>query len=154
MKRNKKKRFSDDIKYQRPDNRYEQEILQSLKLSEEERKYICVEEDLVFFSFPLKVNVSIWVGGNLLHEFGDRGYAYPLSSEQILSRDKEEELENIIYKKIGESTGKFFTDELHKGGFELNYWGKEVEFYKDIANVNEAKEAIKWLIDFKKRFDI
>lgn len=148
-----KERFSDGIKYQRPDNSYEQKIFQSLNLSEAERKYIHVEKDSVTFSFPLKANVSIWVGGNVLHEFGDRGYAYPLSREQILSRDKEEDLEKVIYKRIGES----IADEMQKGGFKIGEFIPnfgEVWFYKDIDNVDEANQAIKWLIDFKKRFDI
>lgn len=151
MKRNMKGRFANGVKHQRPDNRYEQEIFQSLNLSEAERKYISVEKDSIFFSFPLKVNVSIWVGGNLLHEFGDRGYAY--SGEQMLSTDKEDELEKVIYEKIEKS----FADELQKGGFKIGEFtpnSGELWFHKAINNMDEAKEAIKWLIDFKKRFDI
>lgn len=114
------------------DKDYEEGIFNSLNLSEAEKKYISMQRDTVYISFPLKIGMNVCVGSKKL---------------QIDTRD-----EGAIYKKIG----GFFGDELYKGGFQAGKiaepWVGEIWFYKDIQNDNEAKEAVKRLVEFKKRF--
>lgn len=113
------------------DKDYEEGIFNSLNLSGGDRKYISIRKDTVYISFPLKVGMNICVGNKRL---------------QIDIRD-----EGAIYKKVG----GFFGDELYKGGFQtgrLTEQMGEIDFYKDIGSDNEAKEAVKCLIEFKKRF--
>jgi len=113
------------------DKDYEEGIFNSLTLSEADRKYISVKRDTVYLSFPLKLGMQVWVGGKEL---------------RLDIRDK-----GAIYEKIGE----FFGYELYEGEFQtggLTEQMGEIWFYKDIGSDNEAKEAVKWLIEFKKRF--
>ncbi len=122
--------------------RYENNLFKSLNLSQDDTKYIHVDEDMVSIIFPLKFDIEIWIGGK----------------EFMLDKLDEGE-EDALFEKIY----KFF-DEIIRGGFKMSgnanvsshrfkgqYCG-EIEFYKDISNDDEAKEAVRWLIDFKKRF--
>lgn len=134
------------------DKDYEEGIFNSLNLSEADRKYISIRSykrdiykvlsgadrkhismrrDKVYISFPLRIGMNVCVGSKRL---------------RMDVRD-----EGAIYKKVGE----FFGDELYKGGFQtgrLTEQMGEIDFYKDIGSDNETKEAVKWLIEFKKRF--
>jgi hypothetical protein len=115
------------------DNKYEKDIFKALNLSEADYKYISVRNDTVYFSFPLKVKAKIWVGG------------------------KDIELDIREECSIHEKVGEFFGNELSQGGFKTRRLGNgigigEVDFYKGISSDTEAKEAVKWLVEFKKRF--
>lgn len=113
------------------DKAYEEGIFNSLNLSVADRKYISMRRDTVYISFPLKIGMNVCVGSKRL---------------QMDIRD-----EGTVYKKVG----GFFGDELYKGGFQtgrLTEQMGEIDFYKDIGSDNEAKEAVKCLIEFKKRF--
>lgn len=134
-----KKEFPEGISYKPKENVYEKQILKALNLSEDDSKYITVQEDTAYFVFPVRVEIGISVGNKKLQLNDDAS--------------------DVIYKNIC----NYFDYELHKGGFtlnDINVHGKfyqniltgEVEFYKDISNDDEAKEAVKWLTDFKKRF--
>lgn len=108
-------------------------IFNTLNLTEADRKYIYVEKERVYFSFPLKLKAGIWIGGK----------------EAILDIKDEAG----IYEKFGE----FFGSELSQAGFKTRRLGNgigigEIDFYKDICSADEAKEAVTWLIEFKKRF--
>lgn len=125
----------DRTKAEDKDSKHEKDIFNALALSDAERKYIHVKKDAVYFAFPLKAEFKIWVGGKKL----------PLDIRE----------NDAIYKKIVE----FFGDELCKEGFQMgnpSYVAStlmgEIDFYKNISSDGEAKEAVKWLIDFKKRF--
>ena len=113
------------------DKDYEEGVFNSLNLSVADRKYISIRRDTVYISFPLKIGMHVCVGSKRL---------------QMNVRD-----EGTIHKKIG----GFFGDELYKGGFQTGRLTEqigEIDFYKDIGSDNEAKEAVKYLIEFKKRF--
>lgn len=112
---------------------YADNIFNSLNLTEADRKYIYVEKERVCFSFPLKLKTGIWVGG------------------KKITLDIKDEAG--IYEKVGE----FFASELSQAGFKTRRLGNgigigEIDFYKDICSTDEAKEAVKRLIEFKKRF--
>ena len=121
------------------ENVYQNNIFQSLNLSKEESKYIIVEKDTVYFVIPLKVEIDISIGNKRLR------------------------FDNEAEAGLFENICNFFTVELHKDGFTLNSinsHGKlyqnvligSAEFFKDINNDDEAKEAVKRLAGFKKRF--
>lgn len=124
-----KKEFPEGISYKPKENALEKEIFQSLNLSKEDAKYISIKDaDIVRFVFPVKAE-SIKVGGKIL----------------LLDRKAQE--------GISEAITQFFASELDEGGFNYNdSSGMEHDFYKEFKTVEEAKEAVKWLIDFKKRF--
>lgn len=143
----KRKHFKDGIKkylkqkfpegaepaVERSKTEYADTIFNSLNLAEGDRKYIYVEKERVYFSFPLKLKAGIWIGG------------------KEMALDIKDEAG--IYEKFGE----FFGSELSQGGFKTRRLGNgigisEIDFYKDISSDKEAKEAVKWLIEFKKRF--
>lgn len=136
-----RKIFSDRAGYKFEENVYQNEIFQSLNLSKDESKYIIVEKDTVYFVVPLKVEINMSIGNKRLR------------------------FDNEAEVGLFENICNFFNAELYKDGFTLNRinsHGKlyqnvligETEFFKDINNNDEAKEAVKWLIEFKKRFGI
>lgn len=136
-----RKIFSVRAGYKFEENVYQNEIFQSLNLSKDESKYIIVEKDTVYFVVPLKVEINMSIGNKRLR------------------------FDNEAEVGLFENICNFFNAELYKDGFTLNRinsHGKlyqnvligETEFFKDINNDDEAKEAVKWLIEFKKRFGI
>lgn len=136
-----RKIFSVRAGYKFEENVYQNEIFQSLNLSKDESKYIIVEKDTVYFVVPLKVEINMSIGNKRLR------------------------FDNEAEVGLFENICNFFNAELYKDGFTLNRinsHGKlyqnvligETEFFKDINNDEEAKEAVKWLIEFKKRFGI
>lgn len=120
----------------------EKQIFQSLNLLEEDSKYISISEDAVYFSLPIKMDINLWVGGKKL-QFDDKTLIalYETIHDFIeWSLLKEGGFNNINLMTIS-------TDSRSEPA-------KQLEFYKDINSDDEAKEAVKWLIEFKKRFGI
>ncbi|MEK6680387.1 MAG: hypothetical protein AABY79_00280 [Nitrospirota bacterium] len=133
-----RKKFSGGAGYKFEENVYQNEIFQSLNLSNDESKYIIVEKDTVYFVIPIKIEIKISIGNKRL------------------------QFDNEAEAGLFENICNFFNAELYKGGFTLNRinsHGKlyqnvligKAEFFKDTNTDNEAKEAVKWLVDFKKR---
>ena len=115
------------------DKDYEEGIFNSLNLSEADRKYISMRQDTVYFSFPLKMGMKLRVGNKELKMNIKEGDA--------------------IHKKVC----GFFGDELYDRGFKagglpLSEGIGELWFYKEVKADDEAKDAIRRLAGFKKRF--
>lgn len=119
------------------DKALERKLFESLKLSQNERQYISVEDDdCVRIGFPISIG-GIFVG-----------------SEEI-ALDEKDEID--LYEKVAE----FYAEKMSEGGFKdvhlftiPSRCRRKVDFYKDFNTEEEAKEAIRWLIDFKKRTGI
>ncbi len=117
------------------DKKYAKYIFQTLNLSESDRKHINIQKDAIYFSFPLKFKLELWV------------------NDKKLILDKE------ARNGISESIIDFFSYELSKGGFKdiLVYSSdpserEALEFYRDVSSDEDAIEAIQWLLELKKRF--
>lgn len=115
------------------DKAYEKGIFNSLNLSEVDRKYIYMRQDTVYFSFPLKMDMKLQVG-----------------DKELKMNIKEGD---SIHKKVC----GFFGDELYDGGFKagglpLSEGICELWFYREIKTDDEAKDVIRRLSGFKKRF--
>lgn len=126
-----REQFPEGVIYKHEENVYEKQIFQGLNLSKEDTKYISIQDDdTVRFVFPIKIE-SIKAGDKKL----------------ILDREAEEGTSKAI--------AQFFATELYEGGFQYNgSSGMEHDFYKEFNTDEEAKEAGKWLVAFKKRFGI
>lgn len=115
----------------------ERKLFESMNLSKYDRQYISVEDDdTVRIGFPISIG-GIYVG-----------------SEEI-ALDEQDEID--LYDKVVE----FYTDKMSEGGFKdvhlftiPSRCRKHVDFYKEFSSEEEAKEAIKWLLEFKKRTGI
>lgn len=118
------------------DKKYAKHIFKALNLSETDSKYIHIRKDAVHFTFPLKLKLEIWIG------------------------DKKLFLDKEAQNGIAETISEFFRYELYKGQFKdiLIYSTadpserQEMEYFRDICCDEEAIEAVKWLLEFKKRF--
>jgi hypothetical protein len=118
-------------------NALEKKLFESLNLTQAERQYISVEDDdTVRIGFPISIG-GIYVG-----------------SEEV-ALDEKDEID--LYDKVVE----FYTDKMSEGGFKdvhlftvPSRCRKHVDFYKEFNSEEEAKEAIKWLLEFKKRTGI
>ena len=108
------------------DNSYEREIFRSLGISKKDRKYIHVEKDTVYFVFPMAAHFQVSVGGTEL---------------------------KLDEESMYEQAAMMLAEKVSKGGFRIlsiKLGLGETEFYKDINNDGEAKEAVKWLMEFKR----
>lgn len=109
------------------DASYERKIFRSLGISKENGKYIRLEEDIVYFVFPIAAYFQVSVGGTDMK----------LNEESMY-----------------EQASMMLAGKLSEGGFRIVSFKTgpgEREFYKDINNDDEAKEAVKWLMEFKKK---
>lgn len=109
------------------DDSYERKIFRSLRISKEDGKYIRVEEDTVYLVFPIAAYFQVSVG----------------RAELKLN-------EESMY----EQASMMLAGKLSEGGFRINSFNTgpgETAFYKDINNDEEAKEAVKWLMEFKRK---
>lgn len=131
------------VSHKSKENIYEKQIFQRLNLTaEEDGKYISISEDAVYFSFPVKMDVNLWVGGRKL-QFDDNTLI-------ALYETMQDFIEWSLLKEGGFSNINMMTISTDRRPEPV----KQLEFYKDINNDDEAKEAVKWLIEFKKRFGI
>jgi hypothetical protein len=134
-----REQFPDGVSYRPEVDEFERQIFESIGLSEEERKYISVENNSIYFCFPLKVVLGeVSVG------------------DKILKLD--DEMLGNIFGKICQS----FESLLNNCGFiSLNHnltimneqmaVSDKLQFTKDFKNEEEAREAVRWVVDLKKR---
>ncbi len=120
----------------------EKQIFQSLNLLEEDSKYISISEDAVYLSFPIKMDINLWVGGRKLR-FDDKMLI-------ALYETIQDFIEWSLLKEGGFNNINLMTISTDSRPEPV----KQLEFYKDINSDNDAKEAVKWLIEFKKRVGI
>ena len=120
----------------------EKQIFQSLNLLEEDSKYISISEDAVYLSFPIKMDINLWVGGRKLR-FDDKMLI-------ALYETIQDFIEWSLLKEGGFNNINLMTISTDPRPEPV----KQLEFYKDINSDNDAKEAVKWLIEFKKRVGI
>ncbi len=137
-----RERFPEGASHKPKENIYEKQIFQSLNLLEEDAKYISISEDTVYFSFPVKMDINLWVGGRML-QFDDKTLI-------ALYEAMQDFIEWSLLKEGGVNNINLMTISTDSRPEPV----KQLEFYKDINNDDEAKEAVKWLIEFKKRIGI
>lgn len=131
------------VSHKSEENIYEKQIFQRLNLTaEEDGKYISISEDAVYFSFPVKMDINLWVGGRKLL-FDDKTLI-------ALYETMQDFIEWSLLKEGGFNNINMMTISTDPRPEPV----KHFEFYKDINSDDEAKEAVKWLIEFKKRFGI
>lgn len=139
-----RKEFPKGVTYRQIEEKdsFEERILKSLDLSESDKKYISVTEDMVYFIFPLRIDLDLSVGGKELR----------LDKKALKG----------VYENIIES---FEQPEMSNNGFENNThlnigddapilgFRGELEFCRAISSEEEAREAVRYLVGLKQRFD-
>lgn len=118
-------------------DKLKKEIFESLNLSDGEQRYISISESegVIYFSFSTGlVNALEWI-----KEFCDKQ----------------------IDKEFNQKIAEFFDNQLEKGGFKnieiVSTTGEpnqRLEYYKEFDSIEEAKEAVKWLVSFKQKLGL
>lgn len=123
-------------------NPLQEKIFTSLSLSETDREYICVEAGAVYFTVPLKIDLSLW--------FGDKKIAIDGRSLNRLYADIKDSLVLNLFRDSGFWNVTHFT-------FSTNPRPEPVSgftVFKETRSEEEIGEAVLWLVRFKKRFRI
>lgn len=114
----------------------EDRLFDELNLTKEERNFIRIDDDSIFFGFPFSIG-RICIGGK------DASFDAKLKYDLY---------EHMIY---------FFESLLIEKGFrDIQFLTTStrcrdnVEFYKEFKSDEEAKDLIRWLISLKKRLGI
>lgn len=124
------------------ENSLQEKIFISLNLSEADRKYICIDENTVYFTFPLKIDLSMW--------FGDKRIALNGRSLNRLYADIKDSLVLNLFADFGFWNETHFTVSTNPRPESV----AEFTVFKETHSEEEVKGAVLWLVEFKRRFGI
>lgn len=120
----------------------QEKIFTILNLSEADRKYVSVEEDTVYFTFPLKIDLGLWCG--------DKKMLLDAQSQNRFYDSIRDTVELALFKDYGFRNLTLCTVRTDPRPESIS----RLEVFKDVNTEEEIKEAVLQLVKFKRRHGI
>lgn len=114
----------------------DERLFDELSLTKEERKFVRISDDSIFFGFPFSIG-RIFIGGKETSFDGKLKYDF---YEHVINF-----FETLLYEKGFRDVLLFTTSTACRDN---------VEFYKEFNSDEEAVELIRWLLSKKMRLGI
>lgn len=120
------------------ENSFQEKIFTSLSLSEANRRYISVEDDTIYFTFPLKIDLGLW--------FGNKKIALDGRTMNRVYADVKDSLVLNLFSDYEFWNETHFTLSTNPRPESVT----EFTVFKDAKDEEEIKEAVLWLVELRR----